>query len=182
MKYILTLSLALVSAFSSTLCAQMGSTKQETETKEPPNFITDRKEPGHGNIRQPFLILIQGSVRQSTLVVKLEEITSVSTHIFLLDGKTPIHELVIDTKGSSTIRLYARYDNTTGTNAEDLLERVKARAINRTGTPTTVSKNFPDTTHARTIEYGLANSDQIEYLLQVITRAWVNNKGVKVKL
>ncbi len=182
MKRLSTIALLSLMTLSSTLFAQVGSTQEETETKEPPNFITDKKKPGHSNIRQPFLIFIQGSVRQSTLVVKLSEITSVSTHVFLLDGKTPIHELVIDTKGNNTIRLYARYDNTTGTNAEALLERVKARAINRSGTPTTVAKNFPDTTHARTIEYGLDNSDQIEYLLQVISRAWVNNRGVKVKL
>ncbi len=184
MKHTCTLALALLAMQLLPLHAQVGATKQEAETKDAPNFITDKDKAGHSNLRQPFLILIQGSVRQSTLVVKLSEITSVSTHIFYLDKNTPIHELVIDTTGNSSIRLYARYDSTgrTATNAQALLDRIQARAVQRAGAPTTAAKSYPETTHAHTIEYALQNSDQIEYLLQVITRAWVNNRGVKVKI
>ncbi len=184
MKHSLILTLSLLCTQLIPVQAQVGATRQESDTKEPPNFITDKEKAGHSNMRQPYLILIQGSVRQSTLVVKLAEIVSVSTHIFYLEGKTPIQELVIDTTGNSSIRLYARYDSTgrTATNAQALMERIQSRAVQRSGAPTTASKTYPDTTHAHTVEYALQNSDQIEYLLQVITRAWINNRGVKIKL
>ncbi len=183
MKSLLCTAIGALSLLSTQSYAQVGVDRvDEAEAGNAPRVIKDREKPGHTSLRAPFLFLVIDSVEKSALAIKLEHIVSVSTHVYMLEGKTPIQELVIDTLGNNSIRIYSRYVSSTNTNLEGMISDLRSRLSTRVGVQTNVGKSYPDGTHAHTIEYNLGNPGQLEYLLQVITEAWVKNKGVQIKL
>jgi hypothetical protein len=122
--------------------------------------------------------------------VALRSVVSVSTHEYLVDGVARVTEVNIDTTGSILARFY--YIEPATPNAplgigQATLEKTQQllnEATERTGQDVwkKVVKNYPTTTHARTVEYRLTNRDQINTIFSSAEEAFRLNKNTTLKV
>ena len=129
----------------------------------------------------------QGSLPGGSYAVALSRITSISKHEYLLDGNLIVTEVTIDTIGSTTLRVYqltpaAQYG--TLATGRKIVERGKDlldRAGQRTGADIAnmVQKQYPTTTHAKTIEFRVKDLGTLDALLGSAKGAWISGKGRK---
>jgi hypothetical protein len=120
-------------------------------------------------------------------LVALSKITSISQHEYLLDGNLIITEVTIDTIGATTLRIYqitpaAQYG--TLATPRKVIERGKDlldRAGQRTGVDiqNMVHKQYPTTTHSKTIEYRVNDLGTLGALHNSARTAWTSGKGRK---
>jgi hypothetical protein len=116
-------------------------------------------------------------------IVALRSIVSVSTQQYLIDGHTQVTELDIDTTGSALARFYYLEPNTptntplsgTISSAQQLLQQ-GADATNQ-DVWQKVIKNYPMTTHAKTIEYRVQDKSTLTAIQTSIQAAWQNNQN-----
>lgn len=114
-------------------------------------------------------------------IVALDRIAAISKHSYLLSGAI-VHEVSIETTGSALVRFYAMEpigaDNPAGSiinRGSELIDRQGQNAgIKAT---TTVTKEYPITTHAKTIEFRLSKQEDLNALYASIVRAWRENRG-----
>lgn len=133
----------------------------------------------------PHKAFWHASMPGGTYLVALSKIVSVSKHEYLLDGNLIITEVVIDTVGDSTVRIYqitpaAEYSNLQG--AKRVVERGKDlldRAGQRTGTDPNhmVHKTYPVTTHAKLVEFRIDDLQVLSALHGSVQSAWISGKG-----
>ncbi|WAC20164.1 hypothetical protein OVA24_02070 [Luteolibacter sp. SL250] len=118
--------------------------------------------------------------------VSTERITSVSRHSYVLDGTLLVDEVTIDTTGQALARFYflspIGANNSVGGTAGAVMERGKGildAAGQRTGVETDnmVIKKYPDTTHAKTIEYRLTTQAELTNLFNSAKQAWQSGQG-----
>ncbi|MBK1829854.1 hypothetical protein JIN77_03900 [Verrucomicrobiaceae bacterium R5-34] len=129
----------------------------------------------------------QASLPGGSYVVALSKITSVSKHSYVIDGNLKVSEVVIDTIGNSLVRFYYIIPVTEDSESSitsGITERAKDIADNvgdRTGANanTMVAKQYPTTTHSKTIEFRLSDEADLDQLLSSARKAWMNNKGRK---
>ena len=124
-------------------------------------------------------------------MVALDRISSVSRHRYVLDGALIVDEVTIDALGQALARFYyispitdAASGSGTGAAAARVAERGaelldKAARTAGTGIHEMVVKKFPETTHARTIEYRLLSAEELTSLHQSIRSAWESGRGRK---
>ncbi len=118
--------------------------------------------------------------------VAIGGITSVSRHSYVLDGTLLVDEVTIDTTGQALARFYflspIGANNTVGGTAGAVVERGKG-ILDATGQRTGVEadnmviKKYPDTTHAKTIEYRLATQAELTNLFNSARQAWQSGQG-----
>lgn len=118
-------------------------------------------------------------------VVRLDTISSVSEHQYLVDGAR-VYEVTVDTTGSQAARFYYLEPMTEGgplSMAKTALDRAKEVAhgvTDRTGTSDVwdqVIKTYPDTTHARTAEYRLQNRAVLNAIYNHVHKVWAQERG-----
>ena len=118
-------------------------------------------------------------------VVALDSITSVSTHEYLVDGVMQVHELTIDTTGSVVARFYyiapaeVQTPGGVGQSLKGQIEQHFSDLVDKAGQgniQNVVVKNYPTTTHAKTVEYRLPNEAQVQALFKSAESAWRNYK------
>lgn len=129
----------------------------------------------------------QGELPGGSYLVALSRITSISKHEYLLDGNLIITEVTIDTVGDTTLRVYqitpaAQYG--TLATPRKVIERGKDlldRAGQRTGADiqNMVHKQYPTTTHSKTIEYRVQDLQTLAALHRSAQTAWMSGKGRK---
>ena len=129
----------------------------------------------------------QGNMPGGNYLVALSKITSISKHEYLLDGNLIITEVTIDTLGDTTLRVYqitpaAQYG--TLATPRKVIERGKDlldRAGQRTGADVQnmVHKQYPTTTHSKTIEFRLKDLQTLDALHSSVRTAWMSGKGRK---
>ena len=118
-------------------------------------------------------------------MVALNRITSISKHTYMV-GSLVITEVVVDTDGNSLVRFYAA--DTAGANSDaNLLKNTQDRLKELTrekgsqagvsGTP--VIKDYPNTTHAKTVEFNVESVGTLNSLYSSVKRAWERNRGGK---
>jgi hypothetical protein len=125
-------------------------------------------------------------------MVALDGITSVSRHRYLLlDGSAMVDEVTIDTAGQALARFYyiaPVTETATGSHTGEIAKRITDRAgqlvdkaADTVGTSAhqMVIKKFPETTHARTIEYRLLSAEELTDLYQSVRTSWENDRGRK---
>ncbi|MEM6884519.1 MAG: hypothetical protein AAF571_05755 [Verrucomicrobiota bacterium] len=116
-------------------------------------------------------------------MVDLGSVTSVSLHKFYVDGAFAVHEVTVDTTGSTVARFYfvERNKDVTAPRGigQSLLDRTQNKVDevkDRAGVPSlldeAVVKSYPTTTHAHTVEYRITSLDQLEKLYQDIKTKW----------
>lgn len=150
---------------------------------EPPATPEDKNEP----IKQGFW---QATLPGGTYVVSLDRITSVSRHSYLLDGALVVDEVTVDTLGQALARFYFIMPvgtATSSTAAATIIERGKGlldAAGQRAGlqVDNMVIKKYPETTHARTIEYRLETAAQLTALFSSAKDAWQSGRGGQFKI
>ncbi|MEM7013456.1 MAG: hypothetical protein AAF585_18445, partial [Verrucomicrobiota bacterium] len=117
-------------------------------------------------------------------IMPYSRIVSISSAEYLVDGGGKVIEFTIDTTGQVSARFY--YLDTmlgdTNLNAPNIinnrLKDIQGRAENKTGVDTRrVVKHYPDTTHAKTIEFNLYAKEHIDVLMNHITHEWIEEGG-----
>ena len=122
--------------------------------------------------------------------VALRSIVSVSTHEYLVDGVARVTEVNIDTTGSLLARFYyiePAIPNSPlglGTATLEKAQQLLIEGAERTGQDAwkKVVKNYPTTTHSRTVEYRLTNRDQINAIFASAEEAFRLNKNTTMKV
>ncbi len=120
-------------------------------------------------------------------MVALDRISSISKHTYVIDGTLRVTEVVIDTNGNSLARFYyiipvsedsgSNVGGGLTTRAKELLDK----AGERTGVNgnTIVSKQYPTTTHAKTVEFRVSDEGDLDKLYSNVRKAWTRGKGNK---
>jgi hypothetical protein len=113
--------------------------------------------------------------------VALRNIVSVSSHDYVVDNVARVTEVNVDTTGSMVVRFYylepvkPAPPSGIGQSALDRVQDLAKEAAGRVGVDQVwqkVTKNYPTTTHAHTIEYRLENKDQLTKLFTSVELAW----------
>ena len=120
-------------------------------------------------------------------MVALDRITAVSRHKYVLDGALIVDEVTVDTVGDSLVRFYfiaPLSEVAPGTETARLADRARElidTAAERVGTDihNMVVKKFPDTTHARTVEYRVMSEQTLGALYSSVRSAWESGRGRK---
>lgn len=119
-------------------------------------------------------------------VVSLDRISSVSRHSYVLDGTVLVDEVTIDTTGQALARFYflspLGVNSSGGGSAASVLEKSKGlldAAGQRTGVDleNMVIKKYPDTTHAKAIEYRIGTQAELVNLYNSAKQAWQSGQG-----
>ncbi len=173
---ILRLFFAILIGSASLLCAQEPTPKEKTDDTPAPNRFWQATLPG------------------GHYMVALDRISSVSRHRYVLDGAVIVDEVTVDSLGQALARFYfispitdAASGSSTGNTASKMAERgmeLLGKAANTAGTEIheMVVKKFPETTHARTIEYRLLSAEELTSLHESVRNAWESGRGRKFSL
>lgn len=134
----------------------------------------------------------QASLSGGHYMVALDRISSVSRHKYvLLDGTAIVDEVTIDALGQSLARFYlimpisdAAKGNGAGAAVSAMADRGrelfdKAAITVGTDVHQMVVKKFPETTHARTIEFRLMSEAELAKLYDSVRGAWESGRGRK---
>ena len=136
----------------------------------------------------------QASLAGGHYMVALERISSISRHKYVLDGAVIVDEVTVDALGQSLARFYfltpitdAVTGNAAGNAASRIIDRgreIVDRAANEAGTEihNMVVKKFPDTTHARTIEYRVLSEPELGALYSSVRTAWESGRGRRFRI
>jgi hypothetical protein len=117
--------------------------------------------------------------------VALGRIVSVSRHKYALDGALIVDEVTVDTVGQALARFYfitpltdSAADNAVSSLASHGRELID-RAAQRTGSgiQNMVVKKYPETSHAKSIEYRILSESELTALYTSISNAWESGKG-----
>jgi hypothetical protein len=133
----------------------------------------------------------QASLGGGHYMVALDRISAISRHQYVLNGTALVDEVTVDSLGQALVRFYfisPITDTMTGSGLGNVASRVTDRsrdlidrAANVAGTDVQnrVMKNYPDTTHARSIEYRLLSEPELTSLYNSVRTAWESGKGRK---
>jgi len=134
----------------------------------------------------------QASLPGGNYMVALDRISSVSRHRYvLLDGSAIVDEVTIDTLGQALARFYyiaPVTDAATGSHTGAIASRIAGRATEMidkaadtagTSAHQMVIKKFPETTHARTVEYRVLSAEELTSLHQSVRTSWETGRGRK---
>lgn len=133
----------------------------------------------------------QASVGGGHYMVQLDRISAISRHKYVLDGAVIVDEVTVDALGQALARFYFLSpvtDSTTGSGVGNAASRLvdRGREIIEKGAATAgtdvhnmVIKKFPETTHARTIEYRVMSAEELTGLYSSVRTAWETGRGRK---
>lgn len=118
-------------------------------------------------------------------MVALDRISSISRHKYILDGAMVVDEVTIDSLGQALARFYVVSPISAAAPASGgagIIERGRElveQSGQRVGADlqSMVVKKYPDTSHARTIEYRIADDAQLTSLYTSIRGAWESGRG-----
>lgn len=122
--------------------------------------------------------------------VHLDRIQSVSTHEYTIEPLTRVTELTIDTGGAVVTRFYYLEVATPqiplgiGQSAMDLVKSKTEEVANKIAGDAAlwkkVTKIYPATTHAHTVEYRISTKDGVLTLMSSVEKAWSSGKGEEI--
>ena len=98
--------------------------------------------------------------------------------------------MVIDTSGNSLVRFYyiipvsEDSGSNVGAGATTRIKELLDKAGERTGVNANsiVSKQYPTTTHAKTVEFRISDEGYLDKLYNSVRKAWISGKGVKFRI
>lgn len=129
----------------------------------------------------------QATVGGGTFMVALDKIVSISRHKYLLDGSVIVDEVTVDTVGQALARFYfitPVTDTLPGNTVTGLTDRGKellegAAEQAGGGLEKMVVKKYPDTTHAKSLEYRVESEQELKSLYTSVQNAWESGRGRK---
>jgi hypothetical protein len=127
----------------------------------------------------------QASVGGGHYMVLLSRIVSISRHKYLLDAAVVVDEVTIDTEGQALARFYfisPLTDKAPGNTVQGVTSRAKElvdQATDRVapGAKDMVVKKYPETTHAKSLEYRLLNEKDLSALYASVQTSWETGRG-----
>ncbi len=127
----------------------------------------------------------QATLNGGHYMVALDRISSVSRHKYLLDGAVIVDEVTVDALGQALARFYhisPVTDAAPGNAVADLAKRgreIVEKAADRAGNDVQnmVIKKYPETSHARTIEYRILSAADLSALHASVRSAWETGRG-----
>ena len=122
--------------------------------------------------------------------VALGAIVAVTSHEYVVDGIARVIEVNIDTTGSLLARFYFIEPNTPaapagiGAATIEKAQSLMHEAVERSGQDAwkKVVKNYPTTTHARTVEYRLTSREQLNRIFSAAEEAFRLGKNTMMKV
>ncbi len=158
---------------------------QNNNPRPNPNAEESEQEKDKDNDKETRNGFWEANVPGGNYLVALGRITSVSRHKYVLDKAVIVDEVTIDTEGQGLARFYFISPievGGTGAAAADALERASALldgAARRAGVDVQdmVVKQYPLTTHSKSIEYRLLSEQQLGTLYGSAKTAWVTGRG-----
>ena len=128
----------------------------------------------------------QATLDGGNYMVALDRIVSVSRHKYVLDGAVIVDEVNVDTTGQALVRFYFISPISEGSKnaaaaladrGKELIDKVAQRG--GTEVQNMVVKKYPETTHAKIIEYRLMSESDLTSLYKSVSNAWETGKGRK---
>ncbi len=127
----------------------------------------------------------QATVNGGHFMVALDRIASVSRHKYVLDGALIVDEVTVDTVGQALARFYFIIpitDATPGNSVAGIANRGRElldKAAERTGiaVQNMVMKKYPETSHAKSIEYRVLSAADLTALYGSVRNAWETGHG-----
>lgn len=117
-------------------------------------------------------------------VIPYNRIVSVTRHQYMIDGGGKVDEVTVDTSGTVIARYYFLESplESNPTNAGQIinnrLNQTKNLLENRTGVDADmVIKHYPDTTHAKTVEFRVSDRAHLGSIFQHVTHEWIEMGG-----
>lgn len=127
---------------------------------------------------QAQIPLFQAKLPGGAYTVAVRAIISVSTHEYVVDGAARVTEVNIDTAGSLAVRFYFIEPTTpnlggVGAASIEKVQQIASDLGERTGEDVwkKVVKSYPTTTHARTVEYRVAQKEHLTRIFQAADEA-----------
>lgn len=133
----------------------------------------------------------QANVGGGEYMVALDRISAISRHQYVLDGAVIVDEVTVDALGQALVRFYflkpvsdALAGNAAGKAVSRVLDRGREVAEGAAGKggieiQNMVVKKFPDTTHAKQIEYRVQSAEELTGLYNSVRSAWESGRGRK---
>jgi hypothetical protein len=126
-------------------------------------------------------------------MVNTVQIVSISTHEYILNAAARVTELTIGTTSEVVARFYyieplVATDTGPAARAGAILERVQGKAeavADRLGQEhiwKKVNKDYPATTHARTVEYRVDTKEHIEMIFRSAVTAWRTGSNTIIRV
>jgi len=181
------IAVCIAAGFASLLHAQPLPNPIPTDNQQRQNPTQNQNNSGNTGNTANAQGFWQASLPGGTFVVQVNKITSVSRHRYLLDGALVVDEVTVDTTGQSLARFYfitpvGGTGGTVGDTANAALQQGKGlldAAGQKAGVDldNMVIKKYPDTTHARTIEYRIPTETQLTSLFNSAKQAWQTGQG-----
>jgi len=120
-----------------------------------------------------------------TFVVALSQITSVSSHEYVVDNTARVTEVTVGMGGSLIGRFYFLEPNVPsapdgiGQSAITFVQEKVTEGLERAGTDAwkKVVKSYPVSTHAHTVEYRIDSKDALKKLYKSLETAWLRGRG-----
>ena len=136
------------------------------------------------------LPLFRATLPGGTYEVAVKNIVSVSTHEYLVDAAARVTEVNIDTLGSLLVRFYYLEPNTPappagiGATVVDKAQQLLTQGAEKSGIDAwkKVTKSYPATTHARTVEYRLTTKEDVAKVFDAAEEAFRLQKNKQVKI
>ena len=117
-------------------------------------------------------------------VMPYARIVSVARHDYLVDGAGRVHELTVDTNGTVIARYYFLESGLDDSPIKAVgiinnrLEKTGKLLEKRTGVDRReVVKHYPDTTHAKTVEFNVSEKEHLDAIYSHITHEWIEEGG-----
>lgn len=121
------------------------------------------------------------------VLVRLNTLTSVSKQRYLLNGTMNVWELVIDTTGNNTIRIYCidAGDKAKSVTESSFRKNVGAAISRNVGVldgSECVTKTYPESTHAHSVELRVKSLDTINKIQESLMKAMQTGRGETLNL
>lgn len=144
----------------------------------PPGMVISSVESGEKDITQPYWIGVFGSSDTAAVCVKLQTITSISKHSYLIDNKIPVKEVTIDTLGNHAIRIYCFHHPAEEKLGEKLSNtRSLARGKMSGASAPLPGKKYPEGTCSHNVEFLITDGKVLDDIYQSLITAWATNQG-----
>ncbi len=117
-------------------------------------------------------------------VMPYSRIVSISQHDYIVDGGGRVYELTIDTSGAVVARFYfleSMLENNPLKAGQIINNRIKditSRAEDKSGQDArSVIKHYPQTTHAKMVEFNVSSRSHLSTIFNHVTREWIEEGG-----
>ena len=136
------------------------------------------------------ILLFRAKLPGGTYEVAVGSIVAVTSHEYLVDGIARVTEVNIDTTGSLLARFYFLEPTTPnsplgiGQATLDKAQELLKQAAEKTGQDAwkKVVKNYPATTHARTVEYRVVEKADLNKIYEAAEEAFRMQKNKSVTI